>query len=206
MTEASRSIDRDLWNSARAVWSTVDVAVPTKLNKNNFTLIDDLVAARLTYQSAKEAAVADRNDGSDLDVIANQCRDLADTLTTIPARQASRLAGALSEPLDNILTDVTDNLARLESALRRSHKPVIRRKKTNEHLNTLVELLADVYERHTNKSAKIWTDRKTDERVGPIVQFVSAYNENFLSGELENLNARAIQRALQMRAKSSPPQ
>lgn len=89
--------------------------------------------------------------------------------------------------------------------MRTANVPTLPRKKINDHLNFLVERLADIYEKHLDKPPSVYTERNTDRRVGIIVGFVDAFNEHFLDGEIENINERAIQRALQARTKNPPP-
>jgi hypothetical protein len=107
--------------------------------------------------------------------------------------------------MNNLLTDTFENLGELESALRRTRSPIIRGKKPNEHLNVLVELLVNVYERSTGKQATVYTNRIDNQRVGLIVGFVEAFNKFFLFGEIESISAHAIQRVLQTRAGNTPP-
>ena len=83
--------------------------------------------------------------------------------------------------------------------------PTLPRKKKQEHNNFLVSILADIYERHTSKRASVYTNRTNNKRVGRFVEFVNAFNTQFLSGEITDLNARAIQRALTSKADSPPP-
>ncbi len=193
------------WKAAQDVWSTANIDLPVKQTDEHTPFLDDLRQVALTYQAAKEATVADRKDKTNLIAIADQCRDLADALAMLDPAPASRLAGAASQPLNNLLTDTFGNLGEIESALRRSRPPIIRGKKQNEHLNVLIELLANVYEYCTGKQATVYTERVDNQRVGQIVVFVEAFNKHFLFGEIENINPRAIQRVLQTRSDNATP-
>jgi hypothetical protein len=193
------------WKAAQDIWLTANIDLPVKQTDEDTPFLDDLRQVALTYQAAKEATVADRKDKTNLIAIADQCRDLADALAKLDPAPTSRLSGAASQPLNNLFTDTFENLGEVESALRRSRPPIIRGKKPNEHLNVLIELLANVYERHTRKQATVYTERVDNQRVGQIVGFVEAFNKHFLFGEIENINARAIQRVLQTRPDNATP-
>ena len=193
------------WKAAKDIWLTANIDLPVKQTVEHTHFLDDLRQVALTYRAAKKATVDDRKDKTNLIAIADQCRDLADALAMLEPAPASRLSGAVSQPMNNLLTDTFENLGELESALRRTRSPIIRGKKPNEHLNVLVELLVNVYERSTGKQATVYTNRIDNQRVGLIVGFVEAFNKHFLFGEIKSISARAIQRVLQTRSDNTTP-
>jgi hypothetical protein len=60
-------------------------------------------------------------------------------------------------------------------------------------------VLADIFERNTDRKASVTTNPVTDNRQGPFVDFVMTFAEHFLPDEVKALNPRAIQRALKIR-------
>jgi hypothetical protein len=198
-------IKKTNWLATRTVWSTVGTDLPEISNERYNSYSDDLQQARHSYLAMKESLKAARAVSVDLKKLADHCRDLCDDLTGIDPLSSSRLAGATRQSLNNLLTDAVSTLAQLEMGLRTAKVPSLPRKKPNEHLNFLVERLADIYEKRLGKTPSVYTDRETDERVGDIIGFVEAFNDCFLDGEIDGVNARAIQRALQARTKAPPP-
>ena len=198
-------INDDDWYSTRAVWSTIGIDLPKTPDDQYRSYVGELQQAVHSYKAMKESLAAARGVTVDLDKVADRCRDLCDDLTGIDPLSSSRLAGATKQALNILLTDALSTLTQLEICLRTANVPCQPRKKANEHLNFLVERLADIYETHVGKPPSVYTDRETDKRDGRIVGFVEAFNEHFLGGEIENINERAIQRALQARTKSPAP-
>ncbi len=198
-------INDDDWLATRTVWSTVGINLPETPDEQCFSFVDELCQAAHSYKAMKESLSAARAVTVDLDKIADCCMDLCDELTGLDPLSSSRLAGATRQSLNNLLTDALSTLTQLEVGLRTANVPTLPRKKINDHLNFLVERLADIYEKHLDKPPSVYTDRNTDRRVGIIVGFVDAFNKHFLDGEIENINVRAIQRALQARTKNPAP-
>ena len=91
------------------------------------------------------------------------------------------------------------NLDVLEAAVKHAQTPLIPRRKPHEHNNFLVVVLADIFDRSTDRKASVTTNPVTDNREGPFVDFVMSFAEHFLPDEVKALNPRAIQRALKMR-------
>ena len=200
----SRSEDLN-WEQARSVWSAGGKELPTTPDNDDLHFLTVLKVAAGTYRAAKEVTEADRNRDWTPDQVADQCDALARALYQPDDTMLARLSGASHAPTQSIILETITNLHILESAFRNAKMPTLPRKKQHEHNNFLVSILADLYERHTGKRASVYSDRINNERVGLFVEFVEAFNTQFLSGEISDLNARAIQRALQTKAKNPPP-
>ena len=194
------------WRSSRAVWSTIDIELSETPDEKYRSHVEALRQVHHSYQAMKDSLASARAVSVDLNELADRCRDLSDDLTGLDPLSSSRLAGATRQSLDNLLTDALSTLTQLELGLRTANVPTLPNKKPNEHLNFLVERLADLLEQYSNKPPMVYSNRVTNERVGTIIGFVEAFNEHFLDGEITNMNPRAIQRALQARKKNPPPQ
>ena len=193
------------WEQACLVWATGGKKLPGTPGENDFRLLADLKAAAGSYRSAKEITDADRTREWTPDQVADQCEALARMLYQLDDAMFARIAGASHASIQSIVPETISNLYTLDSAFRNARMPTLPRKKKQEHNNFLVSILANIYERHTGKRATVYTNRKNNKRVGPFVEFVDAFNKYFLSGDISNLNARAIQRALTKRADSPRP-
>lgn len=193
------------WEQARSVWSAGGKQLPKTLDNDDLRFLTALEVAAGTYRAAKKVTESDRNRDWTPDQVADQCDALARALYQLDDTIFARLAGASRAPIQSIIPETIANLHLLESAFRNAKMPTLPRKKKQEHNNFLVSILADIYERHTGKRASVYSNRTSNKRVGLFVEFVAAFNAQFLSGEISNLNARAIQRALQTRAKNPPP-
>ena len=193
-----------LWVNARIVWSTCGTDLPESMTEGNAHYLTDLKVAAGTYRSAKEVTKADRARECTPEEVAGQCNALAQVLYQLDDAMFARLAGASLIPIPLIITETIANLHILESAFRNAKIPMLPRKKKQEDNNILVSVLADIYELHTKKGPSVYSDRTNNKRVGQFVNFVEAFNTQFMSGELSVLNARAIQLALAEKAKSIP--
>jgi hypothetical protein len=204
-SEDLTSLDKD-WRLARAVWSTIDIELPETPNERYRSHVDALRQAHVSYRAMKVSLTAARAVSVDLSELADRCGELCDDLTGLDPLSSSRLAGATRQSLHNLLTDALSTLTQLEMGLRTANVPTLPNKKPNEHLNFLVERLADLFEQYSHKPPTIYSNRVNNERVGKIVGFVKAFNKHFLDGEITNMNPRAIQRVLQARKKNPPLQ
>lgn len=193
------------WKKARLVWAATGKDLPGKPGKNDLHYLAELKAAAGSYLSAKEITLADREREWTPDQVANQCEALAQVLYQLDDAMFARLAGASLAPTQSIIPKTIANLHTLEAAYRNAQMPTLPHKRKQEHNDFLVIILAEIYERHTHKRASVYTERTSNERVGPFVEFVEVFCKKFLSGEITDLNARAIQRALKRRADSNPP-
>jgi hypothetical protein len=201
----NQSIQVKDWQAAHTVWSTVGIDLPKIFDERFISYVEDLLKTRHSYLAVKESLSAARDVKVDFNILADRCRNLCDDLADLDPLSSSRVAEAIQPPLNNLLSDALSALTQLEQGLRTANVPKLPHKKINEHLNFLVERLADAYERHLNKHPSVYTNRETDKREGKIIGFVESFNEHFLDGEIKNINERAIQRALQTRAKNPPP-
>ena len=157
------------WESTRTVWSAGGVDLPATINSNTAHFLAD------------------------------RCRDLSDALSRMDTVASARIAGASPVSFTPLVGETIANLDVLEAAVKHAQTPLIPRRRPHEHNNFLVVVLADIFERSTDRKASVTTNPVTDNREGPFVDFVMSFAEHFLPDEVKALNPRAIQRALKMR-------
>ena len=192
-------VEAPAWESARTVWSAGGVDLPATMNRNNAHFLADLKRAAANFRSAKTVSDMDRERDWSFDELADRCRDLSDALSRMDTVASARIAGASPVSFPALVGETIANLDVLEAAVKHAQAPLIPRRKPHEHNNFLVVVLADIFERNTDRKASVTTNPVTDNREGPFVDFVMSFAEHFLPDEVKALNPRAIQRALKMR-------
>ena len=192
-------VEAPAWESARTVWSAGGVDLPATMNSNNAHFLADLKGAAANFNSAKTVSDMDRERDWSFDELADRCRDLSDALSRMDTVASARIAGASPVSFTPLVGETIANLDVLEAAVKHAQTPLIPRRKPHEHNNFLVVVLADIFERSTDRKASVTTNPVTDNREGPFVDFVMSFAEHFLPDEVKALNPRAIQRALKMR-------
>ena len=201
MTEDENTVpvEAPAWESARTVWSAGGVDLPATMNSNNAHFLADLKGAAANFRSAKTVSDMDRERDWSFDELADRCRDLSDALSRMDTVASARIAGASPVSFTPLVGETIANLDVLEAAVKHAQTPLVPRRKPHEHNNFLVVVLADIFERNTDRKASVTTNPVTDNREGPFVDFVMSFAEHFLPDEVKALNPRAIQRALKMR-------
>ena len=197
--ENTAPVEAPAWESARTVWSAGGVDLPATMNSNNAHFLADLKRAAANFRSAKTLSDANRERNWSFDELADRCRDLSDALSRMDTVASARIAGASPVSFTPLVGETIANLDVLEAAVKHAQAPLIPRRKPHEHNNFLVVVLADIFERSTDRKASVTTNPVTDNREGPFVDFVMSFAEHFLPDEVKALNPRAIQRALKMR-------
>ena len=192
-------VEAPAWESTRTVWSAGGVDLPATMNSNNAHFLADLKRAAANFRSAKTVSDMDRERDWSFDELADRCRDLSDALSRMDTVASARIAGASPVSFTPLVGETIANLDVLEAAVKHAQTPLIPRRKPHEHNNFLVVVLADIFERSTDRKASVTTNPVTDNREGPFVDFVMSFAEHFLPDEVKALNPRAIQRALKMR-------
>ena len=192
-------VEAPAWESTRTVWSAGGVDLPATMNSNNAHFLADLKRAAANFRSAKTVSDMDRERDWSFDELADRCRDLSDALSRMDTVASARIAGASPVSFTPLVGETIANLDVLEAAVKHAQTPLIPRRKPHEHNNFLVVVLADIFERSTDRKASVTTNPVTDNRGGPFVDFVMSFAEHFLPDEVKALNPRAIQRALKMR-------
>jgi len=192
-------VEAPAWESTRTVWSAGGVDLPATMNRNNAHFLADLKGAAANFRSAKTVSDMDRERDWSFDELADRCRDLSDALSRMDTVASARIAGASPVSFTPLVGETIANLDVLEAAVKHAQTPLIPRRKPHEHKNFLVVVLADIFERNTDRKASVTTNPVTDNREGPFVDFVMSFAEHFLPDEVKALNPRAIQRALKMR-------
>ena len=192
-------VEAPAWESARTVWSAGGVDLPATMNSNNAHFLADLKGAAANFRFAKSVSDMDRERDWSFDELADRCRDLSDALSRMDTVASARIAGASPVSFTPLVGETIANLDVLEAAVKHAQTPLIPRRKPHEHNNFLVVVLADIFERNTDRKASVTTNPVTDNREGPFVDFVMSFAEHFLPDEVKALNPRAIQRALKMR-------
>ena len=197
--ENTAPVEAPAWESTRTVWSAGGVDLPATMNSNNAHFLADLKGAAANFRSAKTVSDMDRERDWSFDELADRCRDLSDALSRMDTVASARIAGASPVSFTPLVGETIANLDVLEAAVKHAQVPLIPRRKPHEHNNFLVVVLADIFERSTDRKASVTTNPVTDNREGPFVDFVMSFAEHFLPDEVKALNPRAIQRALKMR-------
>ena len=197
--ENTAPVEAPAWESTRTVWSAGGVDLPATINSNNAHFLADLKGAAANFRSAKTVSDMDRERDWSFDELADRCRDLSDALSRMDTVASARIAGASPVSFTPLVGETIANLDVLEAAVKHAQAPLIPRRKPHEHNNFLVVVLADIFERSTDRKASVTTNPVTDNREGPFVDFVMSFAEHFLPDEVKALNPRAIQRALKMR-------
>ena len=192
-------VEAPAWESTRTVWSAGGVDLPATMNSNNAHFLADLKGAAANFRSAKTVSDMDRERDWSFDELADRCRDLSDALSRMDTVASARIAGASPVSFTPLVGETIANLDVLEAAVKHAQAPLIPRRKPHEHNNFLVVVLADIFDRNTDRKASVTTNPVTDNREGPFVDFVMIFAEHFLPDEVKALNPRAIQRALKMR-------
>lgn len=204
MTEQSEPAEPD-WSTARIVWSAAGIDLPEAMEQSDQNYLSRLNRVAAIFHNAKTVTEDDRSRHRSLSDIAEQCRDLFETLIEIDDTALVRIAGVSSVPVDQLLQDAVSSLSLLEQAMLNANQPTVPRKKPNEHNDFLVVLLAKEYEQVADKPASVTTNPITNEREGPFVSFVFAFVEHFLPGHSPIPTGRAIQRALKVRRDNPDP-
>ena len=192
-------VEAPAWESTRTVWSAGGVDLPATMNSNNAHFLADLKRAAANFRSAKTVSDMDRERDWSFDELADRCRDLSDALSRMDTVASARIAGASPVSFTPLVGETIANLDVLEAAVKHAQTPLIPRRRPHEHNNFLVVVLADIFERNTDRKASVTTNPVTDNREGPFVDFVMIFAEHFLPDEVKALNSRAIQRALKVR-------
>ncbi|MBT6827206.1 MAG: hypothetical protein HOA60_13800 [Rhodospirillales bacterium] len=204
MTDSSNHLPS--WQSVFLIWECAGVLVPEISDDDSLHLLHDLERVARTFIPAKEIAEADRaRPNAYLPDLADQCSKLATALSEVDEISYARIAGASPTPANHLLTHTISDLHLLEAAFRNTLEPAVPRKKTHEHNEFLVSLLAEVFEQETGRKASITTAPVTNERKGPFVDFVHTFITEFLPGHAPVPNGKAIERALKSRRDNPDP-
>ena len=167
--ENTAPVEAPAWESARTVWSAGGVDLPATMNSNNAHFLADLKGAAANFRSAKTVSDADRQRDWSFDELADRCRDLSVALSRMDTVASARIAGASPVSFTPLVGETIANLDVLEAAVKHAQAPLIPRRKPHEHNNFLVVVLADIFERNTDRKASVTTNPVTDNREEPFV-------------------------------------
>jgi hypothetical protein len=206
MAHEKENSDIEAWKMSRRVWEAAGIELPIRPNEASRSCMHELQRVARIFMSAKAVAEADRaRPNAYLPDLADQCVELATALSEIDEISYARIAGASPTPANHLLAHTISNLHLLEAAFRNTHEPAVPHKKTHEHNNFLVSLLADAFEQEAGRKPSITTDPVTNERKGSFVDFVHTFISGFLPNHVPVPNGKAIERALKSRRDNPDP-